>query len=209
MPPARGPREEPAPRSAGPAIALAWRSPAIGPDVGGRSAAVGERTGDNLEWGRLDPAATRRGGAGAQSTAGVPGRRRARAIEGEIVMKFVVGVLTGVTIGAVGAVVYSAKSGRDLREAYEEVRSDLMSRDFEALGSRLEARFSEMQAQLEHRLGEVRDRATSAAEQAGKAAGGAVEDAQQGGENLGESATAAAEDAGQAVEAAIEEAKES
>jgi gas vesicle protein len=105
-------------------------------------------------------------------------------------MRFVVGLLTGVILGAVGAVMYSAKSGRDLRETYDDIRSDLASRDFEALGSRLETRFSEMQAQLEQRIGEVRDRAASAKEHAGEAAGGAAEDVQQ------------------AVEAAVEEAKE-
>ncbi len=113
-------------------------------------------------------------------------------------MKFIVGLLTGVILGAVGAVVYSAKSGRDLRETYEDVRSDLGSRDFDALGSRLEARFTEMQAQLEQRISEVRERATTAMEHAGDAAQDAAEDA-------GESAEAAVERAGEAAQAAAED----
>ena len=115
-------------------------------------------------------------------------------------MKLVVGFLSGVIVGAVGAVVYSATSGRDLREAYEEIRSDLTSRDLDALGSRLEARFSEMQAQLEQRIGEVRERATSAMEQAGEAAGGTVEEAQEAAATVAEAAADAAERAQETAE---------
>jgi gas vesicle protein len=102
-------------------------------------------------------------------------------------MKFVVGFLSGLVLGAVGAVAYSVQSGRDLREAFDEVRSDLNKRDLEALGSRLEARFAEMQAQLESRIGQVRERATTAVD-------GAAETAQ-----------AAAEDAAETAQAAVEE----
>jgi gas vesicle protein len=108
-------------------------------------------------------------------------------------MKFVTGLLIGVVAGAVGAVVYSAKSGRDLRETYEMVRSDLTSSDLDALGARLELRFSELQARLEQRIGEVRERAAAAMEHAGDAAADAAEDA-------GQAAEDAAEDAGQAAE---------
>jgi gas vesicle protein len=123
-------------------------------------------------------------------------------------MKFILGLLTGLVLGAVGAVAYSVQSGRDLRQAFEDVRSDLEKRDVDELGARLEARFSAMQTQLEHRLGEMRDRATSAREQAGEAAEGAAKNAQQVAEDLGATAKAAAEDVQQAAEAAVEEVKE-
>jgi gas vesicle protein len=76
-------------------------------------------------------------------------------------MKFIVGLLTGLVLGAAAAVAYSVQSGRDLREAFEQVRSELEDRDLDALGARLEARFSEMQARLEERIGQARERATA------------------------------------------------
>ena len=74
-------------------------------------------------------------------------------------MKLVVGFLSGLVIGAVGAVAYSVQSGRDLREAFEEVRGDLSKGDLDALGARLESRVTEMQAQLETRIAQVREKA--------------------------------------------------
>ncbi len=76
-------------------------------------------------------------------------------------MKFILGLLTGLVLGAVGTVAYSLQTGRDLREAFEEVRSDLDRRDFDALGSRLEARVSELQTRLEERIAQVRDHAAT------------------------------------------------
>ncbi len=105
-------------------------------------------------------------------------------------MKFVVGFLAGLVIGAVAAVAYSVQSGRDLREAFDEVRSDLNNRDLEALGSRLEARFAEMQAQLESRIGQVRERATTAVDGAAETTQAAVADAA----DAAETARAAAEE---------------
>ena len=100
-----------------------------------------------------------------------------RAYLGGSIMKFVVGFLAGLVLGAVGAVAYSVQSGRDLRKAFDEVRSDLNKRDLEALGSRLEARFAEMQAQLESRIGQVRERATTSVDDAAETAQAAVADA--------------------------------
>lgn len=77
-------------------------------------------------------------------------------------MKFIFGLAVGLVLGAVGAVAYSIQSGRDLREAFDEVRSDLGRGDLDALGARLEARVTEMQTQLEARIGEIRERATAA-----------------------------------------------
>jgi len=71
-------------------------------------------------------------------------------------MKFIVGLATGIVIGAAGAVAYSVKSGQDLRETFEGVRSDIQKGDFDALGSRLEKGFNDMQAQLDERIGQIR-----------------------------------------------------
>ena len=105
---------------------------------------------------------------------------------GRLVMKLVVGFLSGLVVGAVGAVAYSVQSGRDLREAFDEVRNDLSRRDLDALGARLETRVSEMQAQLEVRIAQVREKAaamdvatpvvTETVEEVGDKAGSAVDE---------------------------------
>jgi gas vesicle protein len=102
---------------------------------------------------------------------------RSHTNEGVSAMKFIVGLLTGLVLGAAGAVIYSVQSGRDLREAYEQVRSDLDNRDFEALGSRIEAGFAQMQAQIEEKIGQARDTAASTADQVTDAAQRTAEDA--------------------------------
>ncbi len=109
-------------------------------------------------------------------------------------MKFILGLLTGLVLGAVGAVAYSMQSGRDLRDALDDVRADLGSRDLDALGSRLEARFAEMQAQIEARIGQVRERAEAAA-------GDVAEAAEAAG-----AAETTVEDAAEAAQAAVEDA---
>ena len=81
-------------------------------------------------------------------------------------MKFIVGFFAGLVVGAMGAVAYSVQSGRDLREAYNEVRDDLSRRDLDALGARIEGRVTEMQAQLETRIAQVREKAAAAVEEA-------------------------------------------
>lgn len=110
-------------------------------------------------------------------------------------MKFILGLLTGAVIGAAGAVAYSMQTGRDLRDALDDVRADLSSRDLDALGARLEARFTEMQAQVESRIGQVRERAEAAAGNAGEAVEGAVEDATQAATQASDAAQEAGEDA--------------
>ena len=81
-------------------------------------------------------------------------------------MKFITGVVTGVAIGAAGAVYYSVKSGRDLRGAYEDVRAEIDARNYDAIGARIERGFAEVQAQLEDRLSQVRAGATAALDDA-------------------------------------------
>lgn len=112
-------------------------------------------------------------------------------------MKFFVGLTTGLVLGAAGAVIYSVKSGRDLREAFEEIRSEMNRRDTDALGARLEARITEIQARLEERIAQVRDRGATAAGEAGETAADAVSDAAAAVSEAGETAA-------DAVEAAVE-----
>lgn len=99
-------------------------------------------------------------------------------------MKLIVGFLGGLVVGAVGAVAYSVQSGRDLREAYQEVRDDLSKRDLDALGARLESRVTEMQAQLETRIAQVREKATTAVDDARGMADAAGEVAEEATEKL-------------------------
>ena len=89
-------------------------------------------------------------------------------------MKFIVGVLTGAVLGVAGAIAYSFKSGRDLREVFETTKSEIENTDFEALGQQFEARMGEMQAQFEERLNEVKANAQPVIEGAGEQIGTAV-----------------------------------
>ena len=80
-------------------------------------------------------------------------------------MKFVTGLLTGVALGAAGAVYYSVKSGRDLRSMYEEIRSEVDAGNYEALGQRVERGFADIQAEIETRVNQVRSGASDALDQ--------------------------------------------
>ena len=115
-------------------------------------------------------------------------------------MKFILGLLTGLVLGAVAAVMYSVQTGRDLREEFEGVRSDLSRRDLDALGARLESRVTELQAVLETRMSEVRERASSAMHEADvtadAAAAAAAAEAAASVEAAAEAANAAADQAG-------------
>ena len=77
-------------------------------------------------------------------------------------MKFVTGLLTGLALGAAGAVYYSVKSGRDLRSMYEEIRSEVDAGNYEALGQRVERGFADIQAEIETRVNQVRSGASDA-----------------------------------------------
>jgi gas vesicle protein len=71
-------------------------------------------------------------------------------------MKFAFGFLAGIVVGFAAAVAYSVQTDRDLREEYAGARSDISQRDFDALGARLETRFSEMQSLIEARVNQMR-----------------------------------------------------
>lgn len=101
-------------------------------------------------------------------------------------MKFIVGLSVGLVLGAVAAVAYSVQTGRDLRDEFDEFRSDFEKRDFEAMGNRLEARLTEIQSQLESRVTQVREKAEAAVEDAEAAAEQAVEGAEAAVDAAGE-----------------------
>jgi gas vesicle protein len=84
-------------------------------------------------------------------------------------MKFLVGLATGIVLGAAGAVAYSIRTGTDLRESFEGVRSDLEKRDFDALSTRLESGLSELQAVMDERLNQIKASTATAIDEANKA----------------------------------------
>ena len=99
-------------------------------------------------------------------------------------MKFILGLLTGLVLGAIGAVLYSVSTGRDLREEYAGIRDEVMQRDFEALSKRLEERANELQSTLQDRVSQIQasvpgtnGSAGDAVADAGDAAGDAIKDA--------------------------------
>src|SRR3954462_12609444 len=81
-------------------------------------------------------------------------------------MKFVTGLLTGVALGAAGAVYYSVKSGKDLRATFDDVRGEIDARNYDALGARIERGFADLQAEIEVRMNQVRSGANAALEEA-------------------------------------------
>jgi gas vesicle protein len=85
-------------------------------------------------------------------------------------------LVTGLALGAAAAVAYSVQTGRDLRDEFEAFRGDFTRRDFEAMSNRFESRITELGAQLEERMTQVRDKASETAEAAGGAAGDVAAD---------------------------------
>src|SRR4051812_26792323 len=116
-------------------------------------------------------------------------------------MKFTTGLVTGIAIGAVGAVIYSVRSGQDLRESFEQVRAEIEKRDADVLGGRL----AEMQAQLEERIAEVRATAAPALEEASAQLGSAKAVASEAYGRARGKADAAVAEAGDAVESVAPE----
>jgi gas vesicle protein len=84
--------------------------------------------------------------------------------------RFIIGLVTGVAIGAAAASASQGPSGQDLRAEFDRIRRDLQQGDFDALGSHLEERFKELQASLEARFAEVEEAAAEAADEADEAA---------------------------------------
>jgi hypothetical protein len=109
---------------------------------------------------------------------------------------FIVGVLVGIAIGVAGAIIYSARRRRDLREERDAQEAGVGPRDTAAIGQRLEARFSAVQAQLEDRIGQVKERAAGGPDVVVETAETVTEAAADAGADAVETVTEAAADAG-------------
>ncbi len=120
-------------------------------------------------------------------------------------MKFIVGLATGIVLGAAGAVAYSVKSGQDLRGVYESVRSDIEKGDFDALGARLESGFAELQAVLEVRMAQVRESTAAAIEEATKAIDEARAQASEAGTTASDVVVDTADDVQETLEVVADE----
>jgi gas vesicle protein len=92
-------------------------------------------------------------------------------------MGFIMGLLTGLVVGAIGAVFYSIQTGRDLRDEFEQVRTQVQKRDFDALANLVDQRFRELQTGIDERIAQVRDAASKATNEAQSAAEDAAGDA--------------------------------
>ena len=85
-------------------------------------------------------------------------------------LRFIIGLVTGVAIGAAAATATQGQSGQDLRAEFERIRADIEKRDFEALGNHLEERFKELQASIEEKINEASAEAEAAEDAAEEAA---------------------------------------
>jgi len=96
-------------------------------------------------------------------------------------MRFILGMITGVVVGAATATYAASQQGQDLRGEFDRIRADIQQRDFDALGAHLEDRFKELQTNLEERFAQTEEgveEAVEAAEQAEEAAEEAEEAAE-------------------------------
>lgn len=91
--------------------------------------------------------------------------------------RFVIGLVSGIAIGAAAAGLSQGQSGQDLRAEFDRIRNDLQQGNFDAVGAHLEERFKELQASLEERFAEVQDQAAEASAEAREAAEDAAEEA--------------------------------
>jgi gas vesicle protein len=97
-------------------------------------------------------------------------------------MRFILGMITGVVVGAATATYAASQQGQDLRGEFDRIRADFQQRDFDALGGHLEERFKELQTNLEERFAQTEEgveEAVEAAEQAEEAAEEAEEAAEE------------------------------
>jgi gas vesicle protein len=101
-------------------------------------------------------------------------------------MRFILGAVAGFAVGMAASTLSSGKLGRELRDELEGIRVDLEKRDFEAVGTRLEARFKDLQSSLEQRLAQAGDTAADVAEDASETLGSAADDAASAVQDLAE-----------------------
>ena len=106
--------------------------------------------------------------------------------------RFVLGLISGIAIGAADANLSQGQSGQDLRAEFDSIRSDLQDGNFDALGAHLEERFKELQSSLEERFAEFQEAAAEAEGEAAEAA---------------EEAAEASEESAEAAEEVVEEAR--
>ena len=106
--------------------------------------------------------------------------------------RFVLGLISGIAIGAAAANLSQGQSGQDLRAEFDRIRNDLQDGNFDALGAHLEERFKELQSSLEERFAEFQEAAAEAADETVEAE---------------EEVAEAAEEAAEAAEEAVEEAR--
>ncbi len=92
-------------------------------------------------------------------------------------MRFIIGAVAGFAVGMAASTMSSGKLGRELRDELEGIRADLEKRDFDAVGTRLEARFKDLQSSLEQRLAQAGDAATDVAEDASEIMESVADDA--------------------------------
>jgi gas vesicle protein len=92
-------------------------------------------------------------------------------------MRFILGAVAGFAAGMAASTLSSGKLGRELRDELEGIRADLEKRDFEAVGSRLEARFKDLQSSFEQRMAEAGDAAAGVAEDASETLESAADEA--------------------------------
>ena len=100
--------------------------------------------------------------------------------------RFVIGLISGIAIGAAAASLSQGQSGQDLRAEFDRIRNDLQDGNFDALGAHLEERFKELQANLEARFAEVQEAAAELADEAEELADEAEEAAEEAAEEVKE-----------------------
>ena len=110
-------------------------------------------------------------------------------------IRFVIGLVSGIAIGAAAANLSQGQSGQDIRAEFERIRADLQERNFDAVGAHLEERFKELQTNLEERFAEVQEAAAEAANEAGDTAADAAADAVEEAEAVADTAADTAEEA--------------
>lgn len=104
-------------------------------------------------------------------------------------MRFILGLVTGVAIGAAVVTATSGQSGKDIRRDIERIRRDIEKRDFDAAGAHIEKRFNDLQSSLEAKFAQAGDSAKDVAEDAKAAAEDAAETVSDAADDAADKAT--------------------
>ena len=81
-------------------------------------------------------------------------------------IRFILGLVSGVAIGVAATSMSQSQGGQDLRAEFDRMRNDLQAGNFDAIGTHLEERFKELQTSLEERFTEVENAAADVADDA-------------------------------------------